>query len=142
MSDWLLHSLLAAAFWGLSYALAERVLGTVGVFAYLAGSYLLELVAVTLVGLRLGKLRIDLQTATPGTLGLVALTAALQLAGNYCVSVSIQQKNASLASAVEASYPLFTMAFSCLLFRQSTLTASTMAGAVLVMLGVGLISHG
>lgn len=58
---------------------------------------------------------------------------------NTSIFLSIAAKNATVAGLVEISYPVFIVAFTWLLFRESHLTPSVVAGALLVFSGVILI---
>ena len=52
---------------------------------------------------------------------------------------AISDKNATLASLIEISYPVFVALFAWLLFRQVHLNASVLVGALLVFAGVAVI---
>ena len=78
--------------------------------------------------------------------GLAARERALILAlpltsllGSWLLYVSIGQKNATLASLIEISYPVFVALFAYVLFREVALDALTLLGAALVFAGVGVI---
>lgn len=140
---WFWYSAAAAVLWGLSYALTEKALGRVSVYGYLASSYLIEFLVVGFLGWRSGKFREDLASLErPSTVWLLVLVSLLHLGGNFCISTSIQGKNASLASIVEISYPFFTIGFSYLLFREVQVTTGALFGALLIFAGVALILRG
>lgn len=139
---WFYYSLAAAILWGVSYSLSEKVLHRVSVSTYLSYSYLFEFLIIFFFGFKTGKLKLDLKTINSSTLTLMTLTALLQLCGNYCISTSIQGKNASLASIIEISYPFFTIISTYLLFRENQVTTGSIFGAILVFAGVALILKG
>ena len=139
---WFYYSLAAAMFWGVSYTLSEKILRKVDVSTYLAYSYLFEFLIIFLFGCKTGKLKLDLQTIESSTWALMTLIAILQLCGNYCISTSIQGKNASLASIIEISYPFFTIASTYLLFKENQVTFGSIVGSAFVFIGVAIILKG
>lgn len=140
---WLAYALIAAALWGLNYSLNERVFekgvspATLLVFQALAGM----LIAGT-VGFR--NIPGDLRAVGADRATLAIAVAALFSygLGNLMISLSIQAKNATLAGLVELSYPIFTVLFSYLLFKKWHMTPMTIAGGVLILVGLVLVSVG
>lgn len=57
-----------------------------------------------------------------------------------CIGLSIHSKNATSAALIEISYPLFTVAFAALLFRQNHLSLGVIVGGLLIFSGVALVS--
>ena len=53
--------------------------------------------------------------------------------------MSIENKNATLASLIEITYPVFVALFAFLIFRQMHLNISVIIGGVLIMAGAALI---
>ena len=135
---WFLCATLASVFWGVSYALAGRLL-QIGVSVPMV--LLIETAFAAPVFLALACFRgtvrsdISLILSTPGaavlTLGLVVTCV---IAGFFIVT-SIAGKNATLAALIEISYPLFTFAFVWLIFREVQLSWATAAGGLLILLG-------
>jgi drug/metabolite transporter (DMT)-like permease len=68
--------------------------------------------------------------------------ALTSLAGSVLLYLSISGKNATLASLIEITYPVFVVLFAFLLFRQMNLNASVLIGAGLVFAGVAVIVLG
>ncbi|HXL25188.1 MAG TPA: EamA family transporter, partial [Chthoniobacterales bacterium] len=54
-------------------------------------------------------------------------------------ALAIHQKNATLASLLEISYPLFIILFTALFFREIHLDLVGMIGAMLILLGCVLV---
>lgn len=136
---WYLAALAAAVVWGLHYPLvahALRHLSAVGVLLLtIVGVVGLSLINLKTVGQDLAVLR-GLNARERGMIMLLPLTSLL---GSWLLYVSIGQKNATLASLIEISYPVFVALFAYVLFRETTLDALTLLGAALVFAGVGLI---
>lgn len=60
---------------------------------------------------------------------------------NLFIVYSIQVKDATAAGIVELIYPLFTILFTWLLFRENHITAPVILGGGLIFAGVLLISQ-
>ena len=56
--------------------------------------------------------------------------------------MSIEAKNATVASLIEVTYPLFTAFFAWALFRQTTLNAATIIGGLFIFAGVLIVARG
>jgi len=67
---------------------------------------------------------------------ITAMVAAL------LIFMSIQAKNATVASLIEVTYPFFTAFFAWILFRQNTLNLATLVGGLLILAGVVIIARG
>jgi len=61
------------------------------------------------------------------------------VAANYLISRSIQASNATLAGLIELAYPVFTVAFTWLLFGHNHLTPAVAFGGLLIMAGAAVI---
>ena len=136
---WYVAALAAAVVWGLHYPLvahALRHLSAVGVLLLtILGIAAMALINLKAVGNDFAALRgMDARGRT-----LVMLLPLTSLLGSWLLYVSIGQKNATLASLIEISYPVFVALFAYVLFRETTLDALTLIGATMVFAGVGLI---
>jgi drug/metabolite transporter (DMT)-like permease len=140
---WLLYAIIAAMLWGLNYSLNERVFekevapATLLVFQAMAG-----MVIAATVGFK--QIPADVKAIASDRVTLYLAVAALFSygVGNLMISLSIQAKNATLAGLVELSYPIFTVLFSYILFKKWHLTPLSMAGGVLIMVGLVLVALG
>lgn len=61
------------------------------------------------------------------------------IAAELCINFSIADKNATVASLVELSYPLFVALASYIIFRNSHLNTATIFGGLLIFAGVASI---
>ena len=136
---WYLAALAAAVVWGLHYPLvahALRHLSAVGVLLLT----ILGIAAMALVNLQaVGNDFVALRGMDARGRALVMLLPLTSLLGSWLLYVSIGQKNATLASLIEISYPVFVALFAYVLFRETALDALTLVGAALVFVGVGII---
>jgi len=142
---WLLYALGAAIIWGVNYAVSGRLLER-GMSPQTL--FLVDLIFGTLaVGLLIsfsGKWSstlLELRQAQPDVIWLVIAVAAATAAG-LLIFMSIEAKNATVASLIEVTYPLFTAFFAWALFRQTTLNLATIIGGLLIFAGVLIVARG
>jgi drug/metabolite transporter (DMT)-like permease len=99
---------------------------------------------VLLMPLFLRELAGDLEVfkSLPGkeqwTILAVSLTST---AGAALIYLSINNKNATLASLIEITYPVFVILFAYILFRQIHVNLSVLFGGLMILLGAGLIIY-
>lgn len=137
---WYVTALGAAVMWGIHYPLLGNALRT-----FSPASVMLMTVApaVFIVPLFYREIAADCRAFL--SMGWEARAAILAIpatgaAATVLLLLSIGRKNATLASLVEISYPLFVALFSYVIFRENHLNPSVVAGAALVFAGIGLIA--
>jgi drug/metabolite transporter (DMT)-like permease len=138
---WYVTALGAALVWGIHYPLVDFALRRVSVFSVLLLS-VLPVVLLTPVFLR--DLAHDLDTfrgLTPVEQGMIAAIGLTSLFGAVLLYLSIAGKNATLASLIEITYPVFVAFFAYVMFRHIHLNASVVVGGLLVIAGAGLIIY-
>lgn len=136
---WYVPAIAAALIWGLHYPLVEYALKRVSIPSVLL---LTATPLVLLLPLYQQTLKHDyvVWQTLPWSERLPILAIALtSLFGAVLLYVSITGKNATLASLIEISYPVFVATFAYILFRESHVSASVLIGAALVFTGVALI---
>ena len=69
------------------------------------------------------------------SLGLIGLF------GEVMVYLAISGKNATLASLIEMTYPIFVVLFAYIFYREIHVTASVFAGGLMILIGAGLIIY-
>jgi len=142
-SLWLIYALGAAILWGLSYALSEELLQRRGVPA----SFLIFMEALVAIPLyiilvqSLGgfKAGIVATFSDTKTLFMVIVMGVCFMVGNFLIMLSVTEKNATLTSFIEISYPLFTVFFVWLLLGKFDLNLYSALGALLIISGVGVM---
>jgi drug/metabolite transporter (DMT)-like permease len=141
---WIVVSVAAAALWGFSYAMSERFLkqGLSPAFIMLVQTAL----SVPLYGTLAWKFtnvekQVDLLRSQPKLFFWVAFMAVCYLTANLMVFWSIGQKNATVVSLIEISYPLFTAAFAWILFNQIQMNTGIAVGAAMIIAGVFCVGY-
>jgi len=142
---WLVYALSAAVIWGISYAASGRVIerGVSATTFYLC--YLLfGFLAIGGTGLVSGRLANVLpEIRSLGGDGIwLAVALAASTAGGLLIFLAIGEKNATLASLIEISYPLFVAMFAWIFFREAHLNWLTGLGAALILGGVVVVYLG
>jgi drug/metabolite transporter (DMT)-like permease len=137
---WWGYALLSAACWGIQYVLMETLFRRVD---FAAAFSLLSLANGILVAAVLWILYPRQNWWKLGeswsVVGLILLYLVFGTGAYLFNALAINQKNATLASLLEISYPLFIILFTALFFREIHLDLVGMIGAVLILLGCILV---
>lgn len=139
---WLIIAAAAAVIWGLNYSLDEKIFQLqVSPLTLLAFQcWLGALVFSVLSFITTGKTDLTILSTNRTALWLSIASIIAVNAGIYLIAASIQAKNATLASLVEQTYPIFTVFFTYVLFNVSHLTRNVVIGGVLILLGAIIIA--
>jgi drug/metabolite transporter (DMT)-like permease len=142
---WIIYALSAAVLWGMSYAASGRVIERgiaplslfvcYGAFSAVAGA-----LALLFTGRLSGLNREFASLSGEWIWFLIAVVGAA--AGSLLIYLAIGEKNATIASLIEISYPLFVAFFAWLFFRETQLNWPTVTGGLLILCGVGIVFMG
>lgn len=142
---WLIYALTAAVLWGVSYAACGRVIERgmapltffflYALFGAIAGGCVLAAMG-KLAGLG-GEIRAVGESSVWLAVALVASAA-----GTLLIYLAIGEKNATLASLIEISYPIFVAFFTWLFFREMQMNLSTLIGGGMILGGVAVVYLG
>lgn len=137
---WYVWALAAALAWGIHYPLVDNALKKLSLPGVLLLTALPILILVPFFARELAQ-DAHLLRASNWSQRLWLLAPALSsLAGSALLFSAIANKNATLASLIEVSYPAFVALFAWLLFRELHVTPSALLGGGLVIAGVVLIA--
>lgn len=136
---WYLTALAAAVVWGIHYPLLDHALKRISLPTVL----LLTALPIVLIGAFFHRQIAQdwLVVRALPTMEQVAIAAIMLTSSSASVLLflSIGAKNATLASLIEITYPLFVALFAYLLFREVTLSLPILFGAALIFFGAGVI---
>lgn len=142
---WIIYALAAAVIWGISYAASGRViergLSPLSFFlCYTLTGVVMATAMLALTG-RIGALPAELKGLGSDTIwfAVAILTSA---AGALLIYMAIGEKNATLASLIEISYPFFVAVFAWLFFRETQFNWPTVLGGVMILAGVAVVFLG
>jgi drug/metabolite transporter (DMT)-like permease len=139
---WFIYAIAAALVWGIGYAACGRVLqrgfSSVGLFFL---DMLFGLLAMCVYLTATGKwgLTFGQGRQLGADAGWLAVTVVATTSASLLSFLAIENKNATLASLIEISYPFFVALFAWLLFRDVQLSWPTAIGGALILSGVALI---
>lgn len=139
---WFIYAIIAAIAWGLGYVLDEKVLhGGVSPATLILTHALIALPFYLIICWKYGLMGTDFQIILNDQKILIyTIVAAICIVGgNYFILLSLSEKNATLTSIVEITYPFFVALFAWLLFRDSQMNMSIFVGGLFIFAGVALI---
>jgi drug/metabolite transporter (DMT)-like permease len=136
---WYVTAIGAALVWGVHYPLVDHALKKLSLISVL----LLTALPIVVLALFFHRtLTADYAVWTTLDTGpriRVLALALTSLLGSVLLFLSIAGKNATLASLIEISYPVFVAVFAWLLFREIHVNTSVIIGGLLVFAGVTMI---
>ena len=136
----IIYSLIVAVTWGVEYALLDKLLISMPIIVLCLWCSLLNSLFFWIVFL-LGKYHLDFKKyfQDSRTIWLFILVTILFLIGSAVILLAIKNKNATVASLIEISYPIFVVIFSYLIFRDSHLNTGTLFWWLFIIAGVVLV---
>jgi drug/metabolite transporter (DMT)-like permease len=142
---WFVYAFSAAIIWGISYAASGRVIerGMAPLtffFFYAIFTAVAATLAMTLTG-RLGTVTEEVR-AIGGDWSWGLLAVVTSAAGALLIYMAIGEKNATLASLIEISYPFFVAVFAWVFFRETQFNVPTILGGMMILTGVGIVYFG
>ena len=138
---WYVTALSAAIVWGIHYPLIDFAMKRLSVYSVLLISVIPIALAIPLFTRQLGQ-DVEIFRMLPvKEQWMIAAIGATSTLGAVLLYLSINSKNATLASLIEITYPLFVVIFAYLFFRQLHLTPSVIIGGLMIMAGAGLIIY-
>ena len=138
---WYLAAIGAAIIWGIHYPLIDFAMKRLSVYSVLLISVLPVLF---LMPMFLRDLARDVEvfkllpTNEQWLVAAIGLTSTL---GAVLLYLSVNSKNATLASLIEITYPVFVVLFAYLFFRQVHVNTSVILGGLMILIGAGLIIY-
>jgi drug/metabolite transporter (DMT)-like permease len=139
---WIVYALAAAIIWGISYAASGRVIerGMTPLaffFLYTLFGATAAAIAMALMG-KTSALLAEFRALGSDWVWL-AVAVVTSAAAGLLIYIAIGEKNATVASLIEISYPFFVAVFAWLFFREAQFSWQTIIGGVLILAGVGVV---
>ncbi|HEY5777171.1 MAG TPA: EamA family transporter [Terrimicrobiaceae bacterium] len=142
---WIVYALAAAIIWGISYAASGRVIErgmTPLVFFFLYTFFgAAAAAAVLAVTGKTGTLVSECRSLGGDWVWLLVAIVS-SATGGLLIYIAIGEKNATLASLIEISYPFFVAVFAWLFFRDIQFNWQTLIGGALILGGVAVVFLG
>jgi drug/metabolite transporter (DMT)-like permease len=136
---WYLTAIGAALIWGIHYPLVEESLRRVSLATVLAATVLPFVFVIPLLW---GHISADVRALAAASWAErlpVLLIPITTLGATILLYISIRGANATLASLIEITYPIFVSLFAYLLFRQHELTPGVAIGGLLILAGAATV---
>lgn len=137
--SWYIWAFGAAILWGVHYNLVGKALTTISpITVYFIPSIIL----IATLPLYYKTLINDYHSLMSADSSVKISTVVLMftsVAASLMAYKAIHYSNATIASLIEITYPVFVALFAFLIFKENHLTWNIGAGGVLIMAGTGLI---
>ena len=142
---WLIYTLLASVFWGLSYVISEILLKKYDVpfFFFSMFTALFTCILWVVVNFFYPQLFTTnlLKVVSDKTIMLLLIVDVFLIVSALTLTfIAIKDKDAVIVTLIEISYPFFTMIFSLLLISSTQISIYSILGGILIFAGVGVIS--
>ncbi|HEY5813480.1 MAG TPA: EamA family transporter, partial [Terrimicrobiaceae bacterium] len=139
---WIVYALAAAIIWGISYATCGRVIERgltplVFFFLYTLFGATAALAALVVTG-KMAAVVSEIRSLEGDWVWLL-VAIVTSAAGGLLIYMAIGEKNATLASLIEISYPFFVAVFAWIFFRDVQFNWQTLIGGVLILGGVSVV---
>ncbi len=137
---WWIYALISAACWGAQYVLMESLFRKVDFAAAFSFLSLMNGILVSAIFWVLYPRQnwAKLWESWP-TIWMMILYLLFGTGAYLFNALAINEKNATMASLLEISYPLFIILFTLIFLRELHLNAAGLAGAVLILAGCVLV---
>jgi drug/metabolite transporter (DMT)-like permease len=142
---WIVYALAAAIIWGISYAASGRVIERgmtplVFFFLYTFFGAAAAAAALAITG-KTGTLVSEFRSLEGDWVWLLVAIVS-SATGGLLIYIAIGEKNATLASLIEISYPFFVAVFAWLFFREIQFNWQTLLGGMFILAGVAIVFLG
>ncbi|MEM6781384.1 MAG: EamA family transporter [Pseudomonadota bacterium] len=139
---WFFAALGSALLWGYSYAMSEKVFKadlSLPFFMMITGGvYFIATIALVYFT-NTYQSGLKSISSDPVILSDAVIVAITYVVGSFLIYFAIAEKNATLANLIEISYPLFTLLFAWVLFKEVQLNLYAGLGGLLIFSGIALI---
>ena len=142
---WFAAALSVAIIWGAVYAMTGRMLMSFSPFFLIVWSAVASLLLYLPLWIMTGVFNTDYrafvssQTNVKITFILIGIFSVI---AHYLLYYAIQQKNATVASMVEITYPVFAILFLFVVYREIHLTSIGFLGVAVALAGLFLVLLG
>lgn len=139
---WFLFAILASILWGIGYIINQLLMRTFSALEIL----FIESILIVSFGLPLLILSSNLKplffkVCQLNNALLIFVGTSIYVLAAFFILSSIKGSNASIAAAIESSYPIFTMIFAYIILREVQFNIPIIIGTVLVLSGLFVINR-
>jgi|688.fasta_scaffold987326_1 drug/metabolite transporter (DMT)-like permease len=139
---WLQYALLASILWGLNYTLNAKLLQFISPLSLMAVQMGLgSILFFSMSNFAKINHEIKILLNHKQLILIILSTVLIMMLANFCIYKSISSKNAVLAAIIETCYPMFTLLFSWLIYRENFFNLHTIFGGLFILIGIVIISR-
>lgn len=139
--NWYTSALLGALIWGVHYPLVDKALDKISLTTVLLLTTIPMIISAPFFYKNLVQdLGVFVKLDMLDRIQILSIMVT-SISATVFVFMAISAKNATLASLIEISYPVFVALFSMLILRENHITPVIATGAFLIFAGVGLIIY-
>lgn len=138
--SWVFFGLFTAFLWGLYYTSLEQILKKLDRNICIVFLCSLNVIFYSFFLKDVNKDILEIQT-NPSLRGWLFLAFISSIIANYMAAMAIQSSNATLAAALEITYPFWCMLFA-LMFFGTSIGLTSIIGIVITFIGVSVIVMG
>ncbi len=136
-----MYALFGAVVWGIHYNLISKAMTVASPMTVYAIPNVL-LIASLPFWYKLLVADVQSILAAPGEIkAAVGAMMVTSILGSVVVYKAVHMSNATLASLIEITYPIFVAIFGIILFQQNHLSWPIVVGGLLIMTGTGVIIY-
>lgn len=138
---WWIPAIITAILWGVSYTAIEPVVKNIDKSTYIFIAASVSFLVYGFISLYYNHFPKDIQVLSENPQCALYCTLAIVsgVVANYIALKAIESSGASLAAALEISYPFWCMLFAWILWNE-TLSYQALLGTALTFLGIYLIA--
>ena len=134
-------AILTAFLWGVSYTATGEAIKYISKTTYMFLSSICFITTFSILSYKNWSVDFATFSEKPNAVGWFLLACITSVVANYLALVAIECSNASIAAALEISYPFWCMLFAWLLFG-CVFSIQAIVGSIVVFIGVWLIATG
>ncbi len=138
--SWFWLALSAAVLWGLGYAINQATLKHFTPLELLLFESTIVFFVFTIYFIGKGNFSCFItKLANPKHLLLIVSNSIIYIIASILILKSIYISNSTLAAIIESCYPIFTVLFVFILFKEFHLNLASIIGSILILTGVIIV---
>ena len=141
MITWWMYAVFAALIWGVHYNLIAKAMTAASPFTIYAIPNVILIASLPLWYKVLVNDFHNVMAASTEVKASVAAIMFTSILGTVAAYKAIHSSNATVASLIEITYPIFVAVFAAVLFHENHMNWPIAIGGTLIMLGTGVIIY-
>ncbi|MFN8769931.1 MAG: EamA family transporter [Neisseriaceae bacterium] len=140
---WFWYAIMASALWGISYVVNQVLMSKLNTLEIiLFESTFIVVLFIPWLFFNYGLKSTLMKYMDIKLILLLLCSSSIYLLASVFILKSIGSSNATLASIIEASYPIFTVIFAYIFLGQKQFNMATLVGCSFIILGLIIVQQG